>query len=120
MGRLERHRQLYERLKEDGLTKSLHEETATEALFLAAFHLVDACAASKGVHIGKHQRVRAELEANRFIFGDRTEEVWRLFNELERDLRPKFAYGFSWTARDFARVRAVFAALESICLEVLE
>ncbi|MFQ5839053.1 MAG: hypothetical protein ACE5JE_09655 [Thermoplasmata archaeon] len=120
MGRYERHLRLYERLKEDGLTKDLHEETATEALFLAAFHLIDACAALQGVHIGKHQRVRADLEANRFIFGERTEEVWRLFNELERDLRPRFAYGFSWTPEDFARVREAFAALEAICGEVLK
>ncbi len=55
-----------------------------EALFLATYHLIDAYAAHKGVHINKHQRVRPELKRNPAIFGEATEEVWMTFQDIER------------------------------------
>lgn len=90
-----------------------------EVLFLAAHHLIDACAAKHNVHIGKHQLVKKELEANNRIFGKSTEAVWRSFHELERRLRPKFMYGSTWTAKDFERAKQLFETIEARCREVL-
>ena len=90
-----------------------------EAVFLAVFHLIDACAALRNVHINKHQRVRSELKQNPAIFGDRTEEVWIAFQDIEVHLRPKFVYGKSWRPEDFKAVFERAAKIEEICREVL-
>ena len=90
-----------------------------EAIFLATFHLIEACAAAHNVHINKHQRVRSELERNPVIFGDRTEEVWIDFQDLESRLRPKFVYGKSWRPEDLKAVFEKAARIEHVCKEVL-
>ncbi len=90
-----------------------------EAHFLALFHLIDACAARRGVHINKHQRVRSELERNPAIFGPRTEEVWMAFQDIEARLRPKFVYGKSWRREDFEVVLEKAARIERMYREVL-
>ena len=90
-----------------------------EMLFLAAYHLIDACAARKNVHIDKHQRVRHELEANPVIFGERTGDIWSAFQEIETRLRPKFVYGSSWRKKDLEAVLEKFSFIETVCLEVL-
>src|SRR3990172_5387572 len=46
----------YRLLREDAFRESNSLPTRVETLFLAAYHLVDACAARENVHIGKHQR----------------------------------------------------------------
>jgi len=90
-----------------------------ESVFLAVFHLIDACAAGKNVHIGKHKSVRWELEANPVIFGARTQEVWSTFQDIESRLRPKFIYGRSWQPQDFETVFRKAARIEELCQEVL-
>lgn len=90
-----------------------------EAVFLAVFHLIDACAASRNVHINKHQRVRYELEQNLAVFGEHTKEVWTTFQDLETRLRPKFVYGKNWTQEDFDLVFEKASRIERICEEVL-
>ncbi|HLE46223.1 MAG TPA: hypothetical protein VI915_04495 [Thermoplasmata archaeon] len=90
-----------------------------ESVFLAVFHLIDACAARRNVHIDKHQKVRHELEADPSIFGPRTREVWSAFQDIETRLRPKFVYGRSWQPEDFQAVFERAARIEAICREVL-
>src|SRR2546428_11659520 len=64
-----------------------------ELLFLAAYHLIDACAAKRGQHINKHQNVRLELERNPVILGDRTDRVWRALPTPPRGLSAQVVYG---------------------------
>lgn len=109
----------YKRLRSDALRSEISEELRVEAFFLAAFHLIDACAALHNVHIGKHQNVRKELEANDRIFGLKTADVWKSFQELETRIRPKFVYGSRWTAKDFERAKRVFESIEALCQEAL-
>ncbi len=90
-----------------------------EMLFLAAYHLIDACAAKHRIHIDKHQRVRRELEANVEIFGERTAEVWRAFQRIEKSYRPKFVYGASGTEDDLREVQRLYDIIRETCLEVL-
>ena len=90
-----------------------------ESLFLALFHLIDACAAGKNVHIDKHKIVRRELQANPSIFGARTREVWSLFQDIESRLRPKFVYGRNWKQEDLEAAFEKAAQIEEICREVL-
>lgn len=90
-----------------------------EALFLALFHFIDACAAAKNVHIDKHKNVRRELEANPSIFGPQTREIWTAFQDLESRLRPKFVYGRSWQQEDLEAAFSKAARIEEICREIL-
>jgi len=90
-----------------------------ESMFLAVFHLIDACAARRNVHIGKHQGVRHELEANPSILGAKTREVWSAFQDIGTRLRPKFVYGRSWKREDFDAVFETAGRIETICREVL-
>lgn len=90
-----------------------------ELLFLAAYHLIDACAAKKGQHINKHQNVRRELEANPRILGERARRVWRAFNELQGESRSKFVYGGRWTEKDLTEAVRSFETVERFCVEAL-
>ena len=59
------------------------------------------------------------LTKNDFIFKNNTDEVWRNFQKIENQLRPKFAYGFSWTTTDVKNVINCYKTIEKICLEKL-
>jgi len=86
-----------------------------DALFLATFHLIDACAAAKDVHLDKRKNVRRELESNHSIFGSQTKEVIAAFQELESGLRPKFVHDRSWRPEDFDTAFSKAAQIERIC-----
>ncbi len=90
-----------------------------ELLFLAAYHLIDACAAKHGQHINKHQNVRRELERNSAILGERADPVWRAFNDLQGEYRTKFVYGGRWTEKELADAIRAYASIEKLCLEAL-
>ena len=109
----------YRKFREDGFREENSAEIRVEALFLAAFHHIDACAAHHGVHINKHQAVRKELDTNTFIFGPETATVWKAFQELETRIRPKFVYGSRWTAADFERAKKEFGIIEACCRKVV-
>lgn len=113
------HLSQYEDFKRGAGLEANPPQLRVEAMFLAVFHLIDACAATHSVHINKHQRVRHELERNPTIFGDRTEEVWIAFQDIEARLRPKFVYGKSWGPRDFEAVFERAARIEALCREAL-
>ena len=115
MTSLERHLAKFRLFREAAFNPSVPEELRVEAMFLAAFHLIDARAAAEGVHINKHQRLRRELERSGSIFGAATRRLWTAFQELERDLRPKFVYGGTWKRSDFTRAEAVFRDIEDLC-----
>ena len=120
MGDLDNHFRLFEKFKVDAQNEKLFEGTRVEAYFLAAYHLIEACAAKNRVHINKHQKVRTVLEENEFIFNENTEKVWRAFQTIENQLRPRFSYGFSWTKKDLDDVIENFNNIEGICRGVLE
>ena len=119
MGSLEVHRTAHERFGRDAGNVANYEGTRVEAYFLSAYHLIEACAARERVHINKHQRVRQALEENSFIFGEDTEAVWRAFQRIENQLRPKFTYSFSWSPEDLEEVVGNYLAIEKICLRRL-
>jgi len=109
------HLKMYSRFKNDAENETLFEGTRVEAYFLAAFHLIESCAAKFRIHINKHQMVRSVLEKNRVIFGERTEQVWRSFQKIENHLRPKFVYGMTWSEQDFELMRSAFNEIENEC-----
>ncbi len=90
-----------------------------ETWFLAAYHLIEACAAKRRIHIQKHQRVPDELARNPSILGNRTKEVADAFRFLDLEARAKFVYGASGTKADLERAKRSFEAIESACQEVL-
>ena len=119
MGNYDNHFVLYKRFKKDAENEDIFEGTRVEAYFLSAYHLIESCAAKERIHINKHQKVRAALTDNPSIFKEDTEEVWRSFQRIENQLRPKFAYALSWTLADMKEVKKNFKIIEDICLKVL-
>lgn len=110
----------YERFKADASREEISHGLRVEALFLGAYHLIEACAAQSSVHIGKHQQVRRALEANPRILGAETEAVWRAFQNLETRVRPKFVYGSGGGPAEFQEARDLFDAIERICRRMLQ
>lgn len=119
MATLDRHMAQYRAFKDTADLPDATPPGRVELLFLAAYHLIDACAAKKGQHINKHQNVRRELESNPRILGDRAGQVWRSFNELQGESRAKFVYGGRWTEKDLAAAIRAFKTVERLCLEAL-
>jgi len=115
----ERHMEQYGAFKDMANLPEATPPGRVELLFLAAYHLIDACAAKHGQHINKHQNVRRELERNPAILGDRADRVWRVFNDLQGDYRQKFVYGGRWTAKELADAVRAFETIERLCLEAL-
>jgi hypothetical protein len=66
---MQTHKEMYNKFKRDAENRGLFDATRAEAYFLAAYHLVEACAAKSRVHIHKHQLVRKRLEENELYLG---------------------------------------------------
>lgn len=114
------HLDLYKKFKKDAENTNLFEGTRVEAYFLSAFHIIEAYAAKNRVHINKHQKVRNFLEENEFLFGDKSETIWRTFQTIENQLRPKFTYSMSWTKTDLKNIIENFKIIEEICKKFIE
>ena len=119
MGTLERHQSQYRSFRAAADLAGAEPQARVELLFLAAYHLIDACAARKGQHINKHQLVRHELERNPSIFGERTDSVRKAFDELQGALRVKFVYSGRWKEEDTQEAERLFALIEETCREVI-
>lgn len=103
----------------DGAAKVNEPGLLVEAWFLSAYHLIEACAAKKRVHIQKHQRVPDELQRNPAILGPHSSTVADAFRYLDNTARAKFVYGNSGTKADLAKARKSFETIDSICRKVL-
>jgi len=119
MGSKDNHFKLYKKFKKDAENRDNFEGTRVEAYFLSAYHLIESCAAHERVHINKHQHVRSTLTQNKFIFQEDTETIWMNFQKIENQLRPKFAYGFTWNDEDMKNVEKCYATIENLCLKKL-
>ena len=119
MATFEMHMEQYSAFKKSADSPGVTPQGRVEMLFLAAYHLIDACAAKKGQHINKHQNVRRELEKNPLILGERTGKVWRAFNDLQGDCRSRFVYGGRWTKEDLRIALDAFGTIELLCLEAI-
>lgn len=120
MGDFKTHLDLYKKFKKDADNTKLFEGTRVEAYFLAAFHLIESCAAKERIHINKHQNVRMAIEENTFLFGEESESIWRNFQIIENQLRPKFAYSMSWNKEDMGKIIEHFEIIEKVCLKRFE
>ena len=120
MSTLATHKKLYLKFKEDAQKHDLYVGTRVEAYFLSVFHLIEACAAIERVHVNKHQRVRSVLEKEDHIFGNSTERVWKSFQRIENQLRPKFAYSMNWKAEDLKEIETIYNKIERVALKKIE
>src|SRR3970040_1983251 len=82
------HLQQYTDFRKGADLEANPEPLRVESLFLAVFHLIDACAAGRNVHIDKHKSVRRELDANPAIFGARTRGGGSAVQDIEARLPP--------------------------------
>jgi hypothetical protein len=120
MGSKDIHFKLYKKFKNDAENLDNFEGTRVEAYFLSAYHLIESCAAKERVHINKHQYVRSILTQNTFIFQEDTKTIWTNFQKIENQLRPKFAYGFTWNDEDMKTVEKCYSIIEKLCLKKME
>jgi|GEM_PF-1663318 len=88
MSDFDTHIEKYKMFKKDANNTQNSIPIRIEAYFYAAFHLIEANTTRAGIHIEKHQQVRAILEKNPHIFKDQTEPLWRAFHEIENQIRP--------------------------------
>lgn len=109
------HREKYEMFRRDAENESISIPTRIQAYFNAGFHLIEAVAATRGIHIHNHQLLRRELEKHREVFGDKTEEVWRAFQEIENQIRPAQIYGGIIDGDKLQRTQVLFEAIERLC-----
>ena len=119
MSKFENHKKTYLNFKKDAENEVNSKLSRAELYFLSIYHLIECCAAKYRVHVNKHQKVRIVLENNPNIFEKETENVWRLFQDIENKIRPKFTYGFSGTEDDFNVLKEKYYKLEEICNQVL-
>ena len=119
MSKFENHKKLYLNFKGDAENEDLSLPSRAELYFLSIYHLIESCAAKYRIHINKYQKVRIILENNPHIFEKEKENVWRLFQDIENKIRPKFTYGFSWTDKDFNELKEKYYKLEEICNKIL-
>jgi uncharacterized protein (UPF0332 family) len=91
-----------------------------EAHFYAAFHLIEMIAVKKGVHIEKHQNVKKRLEENPEIAGSDAEQIWRAFQEIERNLRPGQVYGGQINGERLRIAKQLFETIETLCRRNLD
>lgn len=118
MSNFDSHKEKYEMFSRDAEHDEISIPLRIEAYY-ASFHLVEAMAAKKGLHIEKHQKVRSFLEKSNKLIGNDTEKVWRAFHEIENQLRPGQIYGGQINGQKLARTQELFSIIESICLEAL-
>src|SRR5207247_10365301 len=113
MSSLETHLRKAETFRE-GASRVNEPGLLVEAWFLSAYHLIEACAAKKRVHIQKHQRVPDELLRNPAILGPRSSTVVDAFRYLDDNARAKFVYGNTRPEADLAQARKTFAPIYSV------
>ena len=104
---------------QEGADRATSPEVQVVAWFLAAYHLIEACAAKHRIHIQKHQRVPEELRLNPGIFVERTKEVSRAYQYLDGETRAKFVYGASGTDEELELARSSFETVRRLCEEAL-
>ncbi len=114
------HKELYLKFKQDAARVELYAGTRVEAYFLSAYHLIEAVAALKRVHINKHQKVRSVLQVEEHIFEKDTEALWKAFQRIENQLRPKFAYSIGWLKKDLEEVGLEYGNIEDIALRKIK
>src|SRR5438552_18583217 len=84
MSSLETHLRKAETFRE-GASRVNEPGLLVEVWFLSAYHLIEACAAKKRVHIQKHQRVPDALQRNSTILGPHTSTAADAFRYLDHN-----------------------------------
>ena len=112
----ETHYEKYQRFK-DSAEQDRYIPSRIEDSFKSAFHLIEAVLAKKlGLHIQKHQKVRAILKQNPGVFENKTDEVINEFHEIENKIRVATGYGKRHNGELLEKTQKSFNKIESICL----
>ena len=119
MSSFEIHNKKYRMFLKDAKNEKNSQPTRIEAYFEACFHLIEAVAAKKRLHINKHQLVRKILEENEDVFGGKTEDVWRSFQEIENQIRPGQIYGGAINGEALDNTKRLASVTEVICNTIL-
>lgn len=118
MSSLETHLEKYLMFRNDAEIQAVSAPLRIEAYFYAAFHLIEAAAATQAVHINKHQKTRKILEENPAVFSGETETVWRAFQEIENQIRPGQVYGGAVNGGKLVKAQELFGRIETAGLRI--
>ena len=114
------HYEKYQKFK-DSAKQDRYIPSRIEDYFKSAFHLIESIVAKKfGLHIQKHQKVRAVLKQNLEIFNDETDEIINEFYEIENKIRVATSYGKRHNGELLEKTQESFNKIESICLDQLK
>lgn len=75
--------------------------------------------AKRNLHINKHQKVRAIIEANPEVFNEESERIWRSFQKIENQIRPGQSYGGKINGKELKRTQELYEKIKDICLRKL-
>lgn len=113
------HTKKYKMFLKDAENEENSQPTRIEAYFEACFHLIEAVAAQKRLHINKHQLVRKVLEENESVFGENTENIWRSFQKIENQIRPGQIYGGAIDGEALKNTKRLASVIEEVCNTIL-
>ncbi|MFH1510726.1 MAG: hypothetical protein ABIF10_03465 [Candidatus Woesearchaeota archaeon] len=119
MTSFEIHTKKYELFRKDAENKENSDMTRINAYFEACFHLIEACAAIRDIHINKHQEVRKASEQYD-IFGEKTRDMWNRFQELENRIRPAQSYGGRINGEQLAKAKAIATEIFCTCEPIID
>lgn len=120
MSSFEIHLKKYKIFFNDAGIEANSEPTRIGAYFESAFHLIEAVCAKNKIHINKHQMLRAVLEENKNLFADKTEDVWRAFQEIENQIRPGQSYGGAIDGAALRKTKELFKKIREVCEYILK
>ena len=114
------HKEKYQKFKESA-EQDRYIPSRIEDYFKSAFHLIEAVLSQKsGLHIQKHQKVRAVLKQNPSVFGDKTDNIVDEFHEIENKIRVATGYGKRQNGELLEKTKEAFNKIETVCLNILK
>ncbi len=114
------HYEKYQKFK-DSAEQDRYIPSRIEDYFKSAFHLIEAVVVKKfGLHIQKHQKVRAILKQNTEIFENKTDDIINEFLEIENRIRVATSYGKKHNGELLEKTKESFNKIEGICLSKLK
>ncbi|HLG20956.1 MAG TPA: hypothetical protein VI895_14220 [Bdellovibrionota bacterium] len=119
MSKKEVHVRKYRAFRDVAFSDEMEDFVRVANLFDALFQLIEACAATKAIHIQHHAEVARVLRGQADLFGDRTETVISGFTKIEREFRVGCEYGGSDGTKEWQQARPLFEKIEALALPTL-
>ncbi len=119
MSKKEVHVKKYKAFRKVAFSLDLEDFVRIANLFDALFQLIEACVATRALHIQHHKDLPNVLRGQKDIFGSQTSEVISSFLKIEREFRVACEYGGSDGIKEWKAARPLFEKIETLAFSVL-